>query len=213
MGATTCCPTTSRPWRPRCSRTGCCSPSRSTATSARPWSGKRSTGFRRCEMTSAGESGSPRAPVTAALGAALTLAGIAFGLLAALACGIGLLGLALGAVAWVELATFGGRLERAPGPGRLEESEPFPLRLALRRTLVPPPGGELIDPLLDRSVPVGPRWRRRFSREVWLERPGRLRLAPSRLIVRDPLGLWRRELASARHEELVVLPRVDPVRW
>jgi uncharacterized protein (DUF58 family) len=159
------------------------------------------------------EAGSPRAPATAALGAALTLVGLAFGLVSALACGIGLLGLALGAVAWVELATFGGRLERAPGPGRLEESEPFPLRLALRRTLVPPPGGELIDPLLDRSVPVGPRWRRRLSREIWLERPGRLRLAPSRLIVRDPLGLWRRELASARSEELVVLPRVDPVRW
>jgi uncharacterized protein (DUF58 family) len=159
------------------------------------------------------ESGSPRAPATVALGAALTLAGLAFGLVAALACGIGLLGLALGAVAWVQLATLGGRLERAPGPGRLEESEPFTLRLALRRTLLPPPGGELIDPLLDRSVPVGPRWPRRLSREIWLERPGRLRLAPSRLIVQDPLGLWRRELASARGEELVVLPRVDPVRW
>ena len=164
-------------------------------------------------MTPPRESGSPRAPVTATLGAALTLAGLAFGLVAALACGIGLLGLALGAVAWVELATVGGRLERAPGPARLEESEPFPLRLALRRTLVPPPGGELIDPLLDRSVPVGPRWRRRLSREIWLERPGRLHLPPARLIVRDPLGLWRRELASARSEELVVLPRVDPVRW
>ena len=127
-------------------------------------------------MTTPGESGSPRAPVTAALGAALTLAGLGFGLAAALVSGIGLLVLAIGAVVWVELAVAGGRLERERGPGRLEESEPYPLRIALRRTPLAPPGGELIDPLLDRSVPVGPRWQRTLSRDVWLEHPGRRRL-------------------------------------
>jgi uncharacterized protein (DUF58 family) len=164
-------------------------------------------------MTPASESGSPRAPATVALGAGLTLAGLGFGLAAALVSGIALLGLAFGAVAWVELATIGGRLERSPGPGRIEESDPFPLRIALRRTLVPPPGGELIDPLLDRSIRVGPRWPRSISRGVWLERPGRIPLAAARLVVRDPLGLWRRELTSGRSDELVVLPRIDPVRW
>ncbi len=164
-------------------------------------------------MTATGESGSPRAPATAALGAALTLVGLGFGLAAALVCGIALLVLAVGAVVWVELATVGGRLERQPGPGRLEESEPYPLRLVLRRTLLPPPGGDLIDPLLDRSVPVGPRWARLLERDIWLERPGRRPLPPSRLVVRDPLGLWRRELDSGSTSELVVLPRIDPVRW
>jgi uncharacterized protein (DUF58 family) len=164
-------------------------------------------------MTTPGESGSPRAPVTAALGAALTLAGLGFGLAAALVAGVGLLVLAIGAVIWVELAALGGRLERERGPGRLEESEPYPLRIALRRTLLAPPGGELIDPLLDRSVPVGPRWQRTLSRDVWLEHPGRRHLPPARLVVRDPLGLWRRELDSGDAGELVVLPRIDPVRW
>lgn len=164
-------------------------------------------------MSEARESGSPRAPATAALGSAFTLAGLAFGLDAALVCGIALLTLAIGAVAWVELATAGGSLERPPGPGRIEESAPYPLRLSLRRTLLPPPGGELTDPLLDRSVPIGPRWRRRLSREIWLERPGRRRLPPARLVVRDPLGLWRRQLDSGRTDELIVLPRIDPVRW
>ncbi len=164
-------------------------------------------------MTATGESGSPRAPATAALGAALTLVGLGFGLAAALVCGIALLALAIGAFAWVELATVGGRLERRPGPGRLEESEPYPLRLALRRTLLPPPGGELIDPLLDRSVPVGPRRPRHLEREIWLESPGRRRLVPARLVVRDPLGLWQRTLQSERTDDLVVLPRVDLVRW
>jgi uncharacterized protein (DUF58 family) len=164
-------------------------------------------------MTEVRESGSPRAPATAALGAALTLAGLGFGLVAALVCGIALLALAAGAFAWVELATVGGRLERERGPGRLEESQPYRLRIVLRRTLVPPPGGELIDPLLDRSIPVGPGWRRRLERDVWLERPGRRRLDPARLVVRDPLGLWQRELDSGQSGELVVLPRIDPVRW
>ncbi len=164
-------------------------------------------------MNAPRESGTPRAPATAALGAALTLTGLAFGLTAALVCGIALLLLAIGAVAWVELATVGGRLEREAGPARLEESEPYPLRIAVRRTLVPPPGGELIDPLLDRSVPVGPRWGRTLTREVWLEHPGRRRLDRARLVVRDPLGLWERELDSGTAGELVVLPRVDPVRW
>ncbi|MGA9372759.1 MAG: hypothetical protein WBV53_13005, partial [Solirubrobacterales bacterium] len=68
-------------------------------------------------MTAARESGTPRAPVTAALGASLTLTGLGFGLLAALVCGLALLLLAAGAMAWVELATIGGRLERDPGPG------------------------------------------------------------------------------------------------
>ncbi|HEY3191511.1 MAG TPA: hypothetical protein VGJ61_01920, partial [Solirubrobacterales bacterium] len=114
-------------------------------------------------MTAARESGSPRAPLTAALGALFLLTGLGFHLIAALVCGIALLALALGAVAWVELATAGGRLERESGPGRIEESEPYALRLRLQRTLLPPPGGELIDPLLDRSVPVGPRWGRRLE--------------------------------------------------
>jgi uncharacterized protein (DUF58 family) len=164
-------------------------------------------------MRRTGDSGSPRAPATAALGLAFTATGLGFGLTAALVCGLGLLGLVAGAVSWVELATLGGRLERERGPGRVDERDPFPLRLRLRGTLLPPPGGELTDPLLERAVPVGPRWRRRLASDIWLEGPGRRHLAPSHLAIRDPLGLWRRELSSSRTEELVVLPRVEPVRF
>ena len=164
-------------------------------------------------MKGARESRSPRAPTTAKLGIAFVLAGFGFGLTAALVCGIALLGLTIGAVAWVELATLRGRLERLPGPNRLEESEPYPLRIRLRRTLLPPPGGELSDPLLERSVPVGPRWSRSLDRAVWLSGPGRIRLDPARLVVRDPLGLWERRVDSLQSLDLVVLPRVDRVRW
>ena len=92
-------------------------------------------------MTPARDPVRPRAPATLALGAALTLAGLGFGLAAALVAGIALLALALGAIAWVELATVRRRARADAGPSRLEESEPYPLRLALRRTLLPPPGG------------------------------------------------------------------------
>jgi hypothetical protein len=124
-------------------------------------------------MDGSGESGAPRAPATAALGLVFVLVGIGFGLTAATVCGIALLGLALGAVGWVELSTLRGRLERVSGPGRIEESEAYPLRIRLRHTLVPPPGGELSDPLLERSVPVGPRVTP-AGRAVWLTSPGRV---------------------------------------
>jgi uncharacterized protein (DUF58 family) len=155
----------------------------------------------------------PRAPATAVLGIIFVLVGLGFGLTAALVCGIALLGLAIMAVGWVELASVGGRLERVPGPGRLEESDPYPLHIRLRGTLLPPPGGELTDPLLEHGIPVGPSWSRGLDRSVWLTSPGRIRLDPARLVIRDPLGLWQRRLDSGDPVDLVVLPRVDPVRW
>ena len=164
-------------------------------------------------MAGTGEAPAPRAATTAKLGIAFVLAGLGFGLTAALVCGIALLGLTDGAVIWVELSTRGGRLERLPGPGRLQESEPYPLRIRLRRTLLPPPGGELTDPLLERSIPVGPRWSRGLDRAVRLTSPGRVRLDRASLVVRDPLGLWQRRLESEEALDLVVLPRIDPVRW
>src|ERR671918_1269858 len=201
-------PTTSRPSPPPSSPTGSCSATRSKAISGRPSSATPSTGFPRSEM----RGGSPRAPLTAALGAAFIGAGLAFGLTVALVCGVGLLLLAGGAVAWVELATAGGRLERERGPTRIDERSAYPLRLRLLGTLLPPPGGELRDPLLERPVAVGPRWRR-LSRNVSLEGPGRRKLGVAQLIVEDPLGLWRRERHSATGDDLIVLPRVEPVHW
>jgi len=163
-------------------------------------------------MRAAAGSGSPRAPATAALGATFIAVGLLFGLTAALVCGVGLLALSSAAFAWVELATRGGRLERERGPGRLDERDPYPLRLRLTGALVRPPGGELIDSLLEKPVPIGPGWRRQLDRDIWFDGPGRQRLSPARLVVRDPLGLWERVLDSGPGQELVVLPRVERVQ-
>ena len=154
----------------------------------------------------------PRAPVTGALGAALALVGLGLGLESALLPGISLLLIAAGAYGWVELASRRGRLERDPLPRRIAEDEPLALRIRLRGTALRPPGGELSDPLLARPLRVGPRRSRKLERVVHLRGPGRQRIAPSHLVISDPLGLWSRELSSGDTEEIVVLPRVEPVR-
>lgn len=152
------------------------------------------------------------AAATAALGAALALAAAAFGSPSLLVPGVALVLLALGAVAWVEAAAFGARLQRSPGPERIVEGDAFPLSLELRRGLVPPPGGELIEPLLDRPQRVGPLGPRRVARELRLQRRGRHTLGDSVWVIRDPFGLRERRIPVDAGGELLVLPRVHRVR-
>jgi uncharacterized protein (DUF58 family) len=153
-----------------------------------------------------------RAPETAALGAPLALVGLGLGLESVLLPGVALLLLAAVAYGRVELASRRGRLEREPLPRRITEDESLFLRIRLRGTLLRPPGGELSDPLLARPHPVGQQWPRELLRVVHLRGAGRRRIAPSRIVIRDSIGLWSRELSSAETEEIVVLPRVEPVR-
>ena len=150
------------------------------------------------------------APTAAGFGAALTLAGLGFGSPSLLVPGIGLLGLAVLAFAWVALGT-PSRLVREPGPARVVEDQPFRLRIRATATRLPLPGGELTDPVLDAPIAVGPRWRGSFDEEVRLRGRGRRRIEPARLEVRDPLGLCTRVVVSDTATEMLVLPRIDPV--
>ncbi|MQA75054.1 MAG: DUF58 domain-containing protein, partial [Solirubrobacterales bacterium] len=147
----------------------------------------------------------------AGIGGALLLCGAGFDSPSLLVPGAGLLGLALVAFAWVELAT-PSRLRREQGPARIVEDEPYPVRLVASGGRVPPPGGRLTDPVLESPVAVGPRWRGRHAADVPLRGRGRLRLRPARLEVRDPLGLRVRWVESADPGEVLVLPRIEPVR-
>src|SRR5688572_27175011 len=107
----------------------------------------------------------PAAPTAAGLGAALIVAGLGFGSPSLLVPGLGLLGLALVAFVWVGLAT-PSRLVRAPGPSRVIEEEPFRLRIRTVGGLVPLPGGELTDPVLEAPLRIGPRWKGTLDEEV-----------------------------------------------
>jgi uncharacterized protein (DUF58 family) len=152
-----------------------------------------------------------RPALTALLGVALCLAGGTFDTASLYVPGVGLIVLAVGATAWVWLAARGATIVRMPGPHTVVEEEPYPLRVEVRSGLLPPPGGELLEPLLGWPVPVTGRWSRRLRINVKFSRRGRRILEPDLLVIHDPLRLYSRELVGEGGEEVLVLPRVEPV--
>ena len=108
--------------------------------------------------------------VTALLGVALCLAGATFDSESLYVPGVGLLALALGGAVWVALAARGATISRQTGPHTVVEEEPYPLRVEMRAGMLPPPGGELFEPLLGWPVPVAGRWARRLRINVRFSR-------------------------------------------
>jgi uncharacterized protein (DUF58 family) len=76
---------------------------------------------------------------------------------------------------------------------------------------LPAPGGELREPLLRGGLPMDGRPRRRLRVSVTFERRGRRRLEPARLVIRDPLGMVERRFEAGAEQEVLVLPRIEPV--
>jgi uncharacterized protein (DUF58 family) len=141
----------------------------------------------------------------------LCLAAAAFDSASLYLPGVALAGLAVGATAWVLLAASGARIVRRPGPHTVVEDEPWPLRIELRSGRLPPPGGELLEPLLGWPVPIAGRWLKRVRINLRFSRRGRRRIEPGRLVIRDPIGLCVRELHGDGVQDVVVLPRIEPV--
>lgn len=152
-----------------------------------------------------------RAAATAGLGLALCLAAATFDSPSLYLPGVGLMAIVAAAVGWVWLAASGASLIRHPGPHTVIEDEPYPLRIELRAGMLPPPGGELHDPLLGWPVPIGGRWVRRLRINVRFTRRGKRKLEPGLLVIRDPLGLFSQEREGAGDGEVLVLPRIEPV--
>jgi uncharacterized protein (DUF58 family) len=151
-----------------------------------------------------------RALAAGLLGAMLALNAAAFDSPSLYVPGVALLLLAAVAALWVSLAAAGATIQRRVDVAAVEEDDPCRIEVAAAAGSLPPPGGALVEPLFTAPVPVA--WRRR--REVHLTarfpRRGRRTLAPARLVLRDPLGLAEREVATAL-DEVLVLPRVEPV--
>ena len=152
-----------------------------------------------------------RAILTALLGLALCLAGGTFDTPSLYVPGVALILLAVGSVVWVRLAARGATVERMPGPHTVVEEEPYPLRVEVRSGALPPPGGELLEPLLGWPVPIGGRWSRRLRINIRFSRRGRRVLEPELVVIRDPLRMYSCELLSESRDEVLVLPRVEPV--
>ena len=106
----------------------------------------------------------------------------------------------------------GGRVARARvGPGTVEEEHEWPIEITASTGMVPAPGGELVEPLVRGSLPMAGRSSRRMRVDVTFERRGRRRLEPARLVIADPLGLVERQVEAGAGQEVLVLPRIEPV--
>jgi len=125
--------------------------------------------------------------------------------------GIALLLLATTAAAWVAAASAGAALERRVGPATVEEDRQWPLEITARTGIAPAPGGEVAEPLLRGSLSMAGRSSRRIRVAVTFERRGKRALEPARLVIRDPLGLLERRVVAGAGQEVLVLPRIEPV--
>lgn len=126
-------------------------------------------------------------------------------------CALALLG--LGAMAWIGVGGRGARVRRVIDRRSVVEEEPLNVRVEVTAGRLPLPPGWVDEPLLPEPVRV-PAGRRqaRVRVEVTFTRRGRRTLAPPALILRDPFGLAQRVIAGPEGDEVLVLPRVLPVR-
>ncbi len=152
-----------------------------------------------------------RAIATAFLGVGLCLSAATFDSPSLYVPGVALALLAAGAAIWVPLAARGATLTRSPGPPRIVEDDPYPLRVVLRTGVLPAPAGELIEPLLGWPVSIAGRYSRRVRINVRFSRRGRHVFEPGRLVIRDPLRMCERIVTGQGEGEVLVLPRVEPV--
>jgi hypothetical protein len=81
-----------------------------------------------------------RALGAALLGALMSVAASGFDEPSLYVPGLALLGLGMGSWLWVGLAATGAGVTRVAGPPTVEEEAPYPVRLVIRRGILPAPG-------------------------------------------------------------------------
>jgi uncharacterized protein (DUF58 family) len=148
---------------------------------------------------------------TLLLAAAFVLCGAAFDSPSLYVPGVALVALVGGSRLWVELAARSVRVEQLPGSWSMVEGEPYELRVSVRSGRLPLPGARVVHPLADRPLPVGMCPARSVRLELGSMRRGRRRLEPAVLALNDPAGFHTAEIRSGHGEEILVLPRIEPV--
>jgi uncharacterized protein (DUF58 family) len=127
--------------------------------------------------------------------------------------GAALMLLGAGAAAWIGLGAWGASVERTLGARSVVEEEPLPVRIEVTGGRLPLPPGWIDEPLLPEPMRLSAgRRRARVRVDVTFARRGRRVLAPPALVLRDPFGLAQRVVAGGHEDEVLVLPRVSPVR-
>jgi uncharacterized protein (DUF58 family) len=149
----------------------------------------------------------------AALGVLLLLVAGTFDAEPLYVTGAALVLLGAGAAAWIGLGGWGATVQRTIAKRSVVEEEPLPVLIEAVRGRLPLPPGWIDEPLLPEPVRLGAgRSRARVRAEVTFGRRGRRVLAPPALVLRDPFGLAQRVIAGAHADEVLVLPRMFPVR-
>ena len=148
------------------------------------------------------------------LGAALVLTGALFDAEPLYVPGIAFIILAGSAAGWVVAGARGITVSRVVGARRALEDEPVAIDITVRAGPMMIPTGLLEDPLLSAPAPLTPgRRTTRIRINARFTRRGRKLLAGPRVVVRDPFGLASRPgSGKAPDAELLVLPRIEPVR-
>src|SRR3954468_5899778 len=127
--------------------------------------------------------------------------------------GSALLALGAGAAAWIGLGSWGASVHRTLDARSVTEEEPLTIRVEARAGRLALPPGFVDEPLLPEPAPLtAGRRRSRLRIEATFGRRGRRLLEPPSLVLRDPLGLAERTITAAAGDEVLVLPRVLPVR-
>ena len=148
------------------------------------------------------------------LGAALVLTAALFDAEPLYVPGITFVILAGLASAWVVGGARGITITRVIGARRALEDEPVPIDITVRSGRLLVPTGLIEDPLLSTPARLAPGKRTTVIRiNARFRRRGRKQLAGPRVVVRDPFGLAVRPgTGRAPDAELLVLPRIEPVR-
>ncbi len=121
--------------------------------------------------------------------------------------------LGLGAAAWIGAGAWGAQIQRELGARSVLEEQPLEVRIRATAGRIPLPPGWIDEPLLPEPVRFrAGRPAARVRVEVTFGRRGRRRLAPPALVLRDPFGLAQRVVTGHGTDEILVLPRVLPVR-
>ena len=153
------------------------------------------------------------AAATALLGIGLLLVAATFDAEPLYVPGVGFLLLAAASAAWVAAGARGVRIERTVGLRRVVEEQPVRVDVLVSAGRLPLPSGLIDDPLLPAPAAMAAgRRRTRVRINARFARRGRKVLAAPRVIVRDPFGLATRVVAADEPAELLVLPRLEPVR-
>ena len=127
--------------------------------------------------------------------------------------GAALLLLGAGAAAWITAGAWGASIHREIGAASVVEDETLQVRIEARAGRLPLPPGYVDEPLLEEPVRYrAGRRRARVRIEATFSRRGRRVLPPASLVLRDPFGLAQRVVAAPDGDEVLVLPKVHPVR-